>query len=87
MIPVFCLVLTSAIVFALTLIQPIVSVLTFIKGSLIVATVAVTFFVGASVHRDVNNDFTYIAAPFLMGTVALGKFRTYRNVFSRSSFG
>ena len=31
-----------------------------------------TFYVGASVHRSINNDYTYTGAPFLMGTVALG---------------
>ena len=30
------------------------------------------FYFGASVHRSINNDYTYTGAPFLMGTVALG---------------
>ncbi|KAL4219961.1 hypothetical protein ACF0H5_020372 [Mactra antiquata] len=71
-IPVFVWVLTFAIIFALKLIQPIVSVLTFFKGSLLLGTVIVTFYVGASIHRDIINDYTYFGAPFLMGTVALG---------------
>ena len=33
----------------------------------------VTFYVGASVNRTISNDYTYIGAPFLMGTVALGE--------------
>ncbi|ELT97778.1 hypothetical protein CAPTEDRAFT_210177 [Capitella teleta] len=71
-IPVFVWVLTFAIVFALSIIQPLVSVLTFAKGSLLLATVVITFFVGASIHQEVSNDFSYTGAPFLMGTVALG---------------
>ena len=35
--------------------------------------VIVTFYVGASINRDITNDYTYIGAPFLMGTVALGR--------------
>ena len=31
-----------------------------------------TFYVGASIHREITNDYTYTGAPFLMGTVALG---------------
>ena len=34
--------------------------------------VVVTFFVGAEVHHTVDNDFSNIGGPFLMGTVALG---------------
>ena len=34
--------------------------------------VIVTFYVGASVNREIINDFSYFGAPFLMGTVALG---------------
>ncbi|KAL5005410.1 hypothetical protein ScPMuIL_018866 [Solemya velum] len=71
-IPVFVWVLTFAVVFALRFIQPIVSILTFFKGTLLLATVIVTFFVGAEIQREVQNDFVYIGAPFLMGTVALG---------------
>ena len=33
----------------------------------------VTFFVGMKVGRTISNDFSYIGAPFLMGTVALGR--------------
>lgn len=72
MIPVFVWVLTCCIVFALQYVQPVVSVLTFFKGSLLLGTVIVTFYVGASINRDITNDYTYIGAPFLMGTVALG---------------
>lgn len=32
-----------------------------------------TFLVGAQIHHEVNNDFAYVGAPFLMGTVALGQ--------------
>ncbi|XP_070538677.1 uncharacterized protein [Ptychodera flava] len=71
-IPVFVWVLAFAIVFARSCIQPVVSVLTFIKGSLLVATVAVTFIIGTEVANEVDNDFRYIGSPFLMGTVALG---------------
>lgn len=71
-IPVFVWVLTFCIVFALKYVQPVVSVLTFFKGSLLLGTVIVTFYVGTSVQRTVTNDYTYIGAPFLMGTVALG---------------
>lgn len=71
-IPVFVWVLTFAIIFALNLIQPIVSLLTFAKGSLLLATVAVTFFVGASVEHDIRTDYKAVGEPFLMGTVALG---------------
>ncbi|XP_076435558.1 uncharacterized protein LOC143275376 [Babylonia areolata] len=71
-IPVFVWVLTLAIVFALQLIQPIISVLTFIKGSVLLATTLVTFYVGVTVGRTISNDFAYVGAPFLMGTVALG---------------
>lgn len=71
-IPVFVWVLTFAIIFALNLIQPIVSLLTFAKGSLLLATVAVTFFVGASVQHDIRTDYKAVGEPFLMGTVALG---------------
>ncbi|XP_052215760.1 uncharacterized protein LOC127834164 isoform X2 [Dreissena polymorpha] len=71
-IPMFVWVLSLLIVFALQFIQPVVSVLTFFKGSLLLGTVIVTFYVGASVHREITNDFTYFGAPFLMGTVALG---------------
>ncbi|RUS75531.1 hypothetical protein EGW08_016699 [Elysia chlorotica] len=71
-IPVFVTVLTSAIVFALQLIQPVVSVLTFLKGSLLLGTTIVTFYVGMAVAEEISNDFTQIGGPFLMGTVALG---------------
>ncbi|KAK7090005.1 hypothetical protein V1264_009868 [Littorina saxatilis] len=71
-IPVFVWVLTFAIVFALQLIQPIISILTFLKGSVLLATTLVTFYVGVVLGRSGNNDFSYIAAPFLMGTVAIG---------------
>ncbi|KAK3095519.1 hypothetical protein FSP39_015594 [Pinctada imbricata] len=71
-IPVFVWVLTLAIVFALHLVQPVVSILTFFKGSLLLGTVIVTFYVGAEVHREIKNDFSAVGAPFLMGTVALG---------------
>lgn len=71
-IPVFVWLLTFAIVFALQLIQPVVSVLTFFKGSLLLGTVIVTFYVGASIHREIIDDYSYFGAPFLMGTVALG---------------
>ncbi|XP_035827472.1 uncharacterized protein LOC101853253 isoform X3 [Aplysia californica] len=71
-IPVFVWVLTTAIVFALSLIQPVVSVLTFVKGSLLLGTAMVTFYVGLTVAEEISNDFSYIGAPFLMGTVALG---------------
>ena len=30
------------------------------------------FYVGASVYRSINNDYTDTGAPFLMGTVVLG---------------
>ncbi|XP_060585069.1 uncharacterized protein LOC132741012 [Ruditapes philippinarum] len=71
-IPVFVWVLTFSIIFALQLIQPVVSILTFFKGSLLLGTVIVTFYVGASIHREIHDDFSYFGAPFLMGTVALG---------------
>ncbi|XP_025079220.1 uncharacterized protein LOC112555176 isoform X2 [Pomacea canaliculata] len=71
-IPVFVWLLTLGIIFAIHLIQPVVSILTFLKGSVLLATTLVTFYVGMSVGRKINNDFTYIGAPFLMGTVALG---------------
>ncbi|KAK3727244.1 hypothetical protein RRG08_049871 [Elysia crispata] len=71
-IPVFVTVLTTAIVFALQLIQPVVSVLTFLKGSLLLGTTFVTFYVGLTVAQEVSNDFSHIGGPFLMGTVALG---------------
>ena len=35
--------------------------------------VVATFVVGNAVHRPVKNDFAYIGAPLLMGTVALGQ--------------
>ncbi|KAK2191469.1 hypothetical protein NP493_53g19016 [Ridgeia piscesae] len=71
-IPVFVWILAFAIIFALQIIQPVVSLLTFAKGSLLLATVVVTFFVGAAIHHEVKNDFTYSGESFLMGTVALG---------------
>ncbi|XP_064638411.1 uncharacterized protein LOC135494407 [Lineus longissimus] len=71
-IPVFCGLLTMAIVFALNLIQPVVSILTLAKGTLLLGTVIVTFYVGAEIHHEITNDFMYTGAPFLMGTVALG---------------
>ncbi|KAJ8309853.1 hypothetical protein KUTeg_011718 [Tegillarca granosa] len=71
-IPVFVWLLSFAIVFALRFIQPVVSFFTFFKGSLLLGTVIVTFYVGAEVHREIKNDFMYTGAPFLMGTVALG---------------
>ncbi|BFZ00726.1 hypothetical protein BsWGS_03766 [Bradybaena similaris] len=71
-IPVFVWVLTLAIVFALQLIKPVVSLLTFIKGTLLLGTAVVTFYVGLTVAETVSNDFTYVGAPFLMGTVAIG---------------
>ncbi|XP_069103802.1 uncharacterized protein [Argopecten irradians] len=71
-IPFFVWILTFAIVFALKFIQPVVSVFTFFKGSLLLGTVIVTFYVGAEVNREINNDFGATGAPFLMGTVALG---------------
>lgn len=71
-IPVFVWVQSLAIVFAQQLIHPIVSVLTFCKGSVLVATVVVTFGVGSTVANTVTNDFAYFGTPFLMGTVALG---------------
>ncbi|XP_048745678.2 uncharacterized protein LOC125658456 isoform X2 [Ostrea edulis] len=71
-IPVFVWVLSFLIVFALQLVQPVVSILTFFKGSLLLGTVAVTFYVGAEIHRDIHNDFSAFGGPFLMGTVALG---------------
>ena len=33
-----------------------------------------TFFVGAAIHHEVKNDFTYSGESFLMGTVALGMY-------------
>nr|KAG5699603.1 hypothetical protein BaRGS_000719 [Batillaria attramentaria] len=71
-IPVFVWVLTFAIIFALRLIQPVISVLTFIKGTVLLATTVVAFYVGVSLGRTITNDFAHIGAPFLMGTVALG---------------
>ncbi|XP_077987838.1 uncharacterized protein LOC144442382 [Glandiceps talaboti] len=71
-IPAFIWVLAFGIVFAQPCIQPVVSILTFVKGSLLVATVAVTFLIGTEVANPVENDFRYIGSPFLMGTVALG---------------
>ena len=35
--------------------------------------VGVTSAVGAHIHHEISNDFSYMGAPFLMGTVALGK--------------
>ena len=40
---------------------------------LYVLQTCVTFFVGMKVGRTISNDFSYIGAPFLMGTVALGR--------------
>ncbi|CAD5118273.1 DgyrCDS6990 [Dimorphilus gyrociliatus] len=71
-IPLFVWVLTFAIIFGLNFIQPVVSLLTLAKGILLLATVAVTFFVGTSVPHDIRNDYTAVGEPFLMGTVALG---------------
>ncbi|XP_046580605.1 uncharacterized protein LOC124288084 [Haliotis rubra] len=71
-IPGFVWILTVAVVFALKLIQPVVSILTFLKGSLLLGTTIVTFYVGVSVGREISNDFKYLGEPFLMGTVALG---------------
>ncbi|KAL8583222.1 hypothetical protein ACOMHN_013777 [Nucella lapillus] len=71
-IPVFVWILTFTIVLALQLIQPVISVLTFIKGSVLLATTLVTFYVGVTLGRNISNDFAYVGAPFLMGTVALG---------------
>ncbi|PIK48626.1 hypothetical protein BSL78_14503 [Apostichopus japonicus] len=71
-IPVFVWVQALAIVFAQKFIHPVVSILTFFKGSVLVATVIVTFFVGSTVANVVTNDFAYFGTPFLMGTVALG---------------
>ncbi|KAH9512328.1 hypothetical protein Btru_039185 [Bulinus truncatus] len=71
-IPVFVWVLTSIILFALKLIQPVVSILTFVKGSLLLGTTVITMYVGVAVAEKINNDYHYIGAPFLMGTVALG---------------
>ncbi|CAG5116794.1 unnamed protein product [Candidula unifasciata] len=56
-IPVFVWVLTLAIVFALQLIKSVVSFLTFIKGTLLLGTAAVTFYVGLTVAETVSNDF------------------------------
>ncbi|XP_078612444.1 uncharacterized protein LOC144882500 isoform X3 [Branchiostoma floridae x Branchiostoma japonicum] len=71
-IPGFVWILTFAIVFTQTLMQPVISLFTLVKGSLLIATVVVTFFVGAEVSLAIKDDFHYIGAPFLMGTVALG---------------
>ncbi|XP_041352506.1 uncharacterized protein LOC121370986 isoform X2 [Gigantopelta aegis] len=71
-IPGFVWLLSFAVVFALKFIQPIVSILTFVKGSLLLGTTIVTFFVGLSVGQNVSTDFAATGAPFLMGTVALG---------------
>ncbi|XP_059143831.1 uncharacterized protein LOC131931145 isoform X2 [Physella acuta] len=71
-IPVFVWVLTLVILFGLQLIQPVISILTFLKGSLLLGTAGVTFYVGLQVARTISNDFSYLGAPFLMGTVALG---------------
>ncbi|XP_066267964.1 uncharacterized protein [Branchiostoma lanceolatum] len=71
-IPGFVWILTFAVVFIQTLMQPVISLFTLVKGSLLIATVVVTFFVGAEVSLAIRNDFNYIGAPFLMGTVALG---------------
>lgn len=68
----FVWILTIVIVLAFRFIQPIVSLLTFGKGSLLLATVMITFFVGASIHHEVTTDFSFTGEPFLMGTVALG---------------
>ncbi|CAL1545532.1 unnamed protein product, partial [Lymnaea stagnalis] len=59
-IPLFVWVLTMAIVFALQLIQPVISILTFVKGSLLLGTAAVTFYVGLAVAEKINNDFSYV---------------------------
>ena len=37
-------------------------------------------FVGASIHHDIATDFSYTGAPFLMGTVALGKMDSIGNL-------
>ena len=34
--------------------------------------VVIAFIVGSHIHHDINNDFSYIGRPLLMGTVALG---------------
>lgn len=68
----FVWILAFVIMFAFQFIQPLVSLLTFGKGSLLLATVVMTFFVGASIHHEIKNDFTFTGDPFLMGTVALG---------------
>ncbi|XP_074657904.1 uncharacterized protein LOC141910911 [Tubulanus polymorphus] len=71
-IPVFVWILTFAIVFGFRFIKPLISLMTFVKGSLLLATVVVTFMVGAEIHHEISNDWKYVGAPFLMGTVALG---------------
>ncbi|XP_064418130.1 uncharacterized protein LOC135358661 isoform X1 [Latimeria chalumnae] len=70
-IPFFTWILALGIILAQALIQPVTSFLTLAKGSLLVVTVAVTFVVGSEVQQEMTNDFSYIGAPFLMGTVAL----------------
>ena len=42
--------------------------------------VIATFVVGAAVQRAVKNDFQYIGAPLLMGTVALGRHKLQENL-------
>ncbi|XP_072034211.1 uncharacterized protein [Amphiura filiformis] len=71
-IPVFVWILSISIVFAQHVIQPLISILTLAKGGILVATVVVTFGVGAAVANEIKNNFQYMGQPFLMGTVALG---------------
>ncbi|XP_055868973.1 uncharacterized protein LOC106070099 isoform X1 [Biomphalaria glabrata] len=71
-IPVFVWVLTASVLFAVGLIQPVVSILTLFKGLLLLGTTTITFYVGVSVSEKTTNDFSYVGAPFLMGSVALG---------------
>ena len=71
-IPFFSFVFTLAILFAKNYIEQIVSVLTFFKGSLLIFTVVITFYVGMLVKVESESDWTHIGDPFLLGTVALG---------------
>ncbi|XP_069753049.1 uncharacterized protein [Narcine bancroftii] len=71
-IPFFTWILSLGIILAQAIIRPITSILTLAKGTLLIITVIVIFVVGSEIHQEINNDFSCIGRPFLMGTVALG---------------
>lgn len=64
--------LTALVVFGQRVLNSAVSVMTFAKGVLLCLVVAITGAVASRANQTYNDDWKYVADPFLVTTVALG---------------